>query len=404
MQTDSSQCESISGQTGDKEATSEATKKRQTHEHGVRPFDRPNRRSSPFAVEWRVGGKRKTEWYSDVKARDARVVVLRREARLKTLILVPTRDELTEWQEFRSAIGNADWRDVVAGWKQGGGKTNPITIGSMVERYLADQDERLASGDIALVTHKKNCPKAKAFAADFSTIPASRVTAEDIEEWIDDLGFEAAETFNTYRKVVHAVFEHGKKECPLNPVSEIKTRDDLGDVGIITVGQTKLLFDYAVRHEQDIVPRLALEAFAGLRFSSAFRLERADINFADKGVLLPAHKLKTGMQTGRRHYLDGLPKNLWSWLKFESPATWALTPRNYRRLKSKCFTEAEVPHPHNCLRHGFCTYHVAAFKEPGLTATILCHRNQELLWSTYNGRATQADGKKYFSLTPPGRG
>ena len=70
------------------------------------------------------------------------------------------------------------------------------------------------------------------------------------------------------------------------------------------------------------------------------------------------------------------------------------------RSKSQLFTDAKVPHPKNCLRHSACTYHVAAFKDPGKTATMLCHTDQQLLWSTYNGRAAQAEGKRYFAITP----
>jgi hypothetical protein len=36
----------------------------------------------------------------------------------------------------------------------------------------------------------------------------------------------------------------------------------------------------------------------------------ADVNFADKGITLPAAKLKIR----KRHYIDGLPENLWPWL------------------------------------------------------------------------------------------
>lgn len=185
-------------------------------------------------------------------------------------------------------------------------------------------------------------------------------------------------------------------ECSFNPASEIELRNDGGDVGLLSVEDTEKLLAYALKHYAEIVPRLALECFAGLRYSSAHRIERSDINFVDRGILLLAKKRKTG----RRHYIDGLPDNLFDWLKLETPATWALTERQYMRLKSACFKDGKIPDPHNCLRHGFCTYHVAAFKNSGLTATILCHRNQGLLWSTYNGRATQPDGKRYFELWP----
>jgi integrase len=141
---------------------------------------------------------------------------------------------------------------------------------------------------------------------------------------------------------------------------------------------------------------LALEAFAGLRFSSALRLEKTDIKFEGRGILLPAHKIKTR----RRHYIDGLPENLWSWLEVATPACWAMQSSEWMHMKTRLFTDAGVPHPRNCLRHSFCTYHVAAYKDPGKTATILCHRNQQKLWSNYNGVARASDGNSYFTITP----
>jgi integrase len=398
MKADAVQDRAIQATESNQQATQSATK-RQPSQRGVRAFNVPGKRS-PFAVQWRIDGKRKTEFFAAKGDRDLRAGALRKEKQANMLPLVPTRADSQEWAAFKIAIGEADWRDVVAAWKTAGGAAAVFSVNEAVERYLADQDKRLADGRLAQVTHKKNCPKAKAFAADFTGVPVMRVTGEEIEEWIEDLGFEAAETFNTYRKVIHAVFESCRKVCPLNPAADVPLRNDKGEVGILTVDQTVTLLAYAQNHFPEIVARLSLECFAGLRFSSAYRLERGDINFEDKGVLLPAHKLKTGMQTGRRHYIDGLPENLFDWVMLENAATWTLSPREYRRLKSKCFNDARVPHPHNGLRHSFCTYHVAAFKNPGLTATILAHRNQGLLWSTYNGKATQKEGLRYFTLRP----
>ncbi len=401
MKPDATPSDSISPEISNRKATAEATeqqpsrKGRHRHEGGVRTFYN-EAKASPFGVQWRVDAKRKTEFFSKEDDRDRRAAALRKERRANTLAFVPARDELTEWHAFKAAIGTADWRDVVAAWRQGAAPTSQITVGKIVERFLEAQDSRLAAGTLAAVTHKKNCPKAKMFAADFGTIAAVKVEPAEIEEWIDELGFEAAETFNTYRKVIHAIFEFAKRECPSNPADLIESRDDKGEIELLTVDETAELLKYALKNIRDVVPRLALECFAGLRFSSAFRIARQDINFADRGILLPAHKIKTG----RRHYIDKLPANLWAWLKTETPATWAMTSRNYRRLKSECFEKSGVRHPANCLRHGFCSYHVAAFKDPGLTATILCHRNQGMLWSHYNGRAKHADGVAYFKLVP----
>lgn len=393
MQPDATGCDSNKPESDDQTATGKATEQRPGR--GVRSLDRLGK-ASPFGVEWRVDGRRKTEWFKNASDRDRRAASLRREKRANTLGQVLSREESQEWALFKLAIGDADWRHVIAAWKDVGGRSAGMTVAEVVQRYLTMQDQRLADDRLAKVTHKKNCPKARMFAADFGSIPVLQVTGQQIEEWIDDLGFEAEETFNTYRKVIYAIFEGAKKECPFNPASEVELRRHDGDVGIISVEETATLLRHAKEHIPEVLPRLALEAFVGLRFSSAFRLEKSDINFEDRGILLPAHKLKTG----KRHYIDGLPENLWSWLSFETPATWAITPREYLRLKSKCFDDAKVPHPHNCLRHGFCTYHVAAFKNPGRTATILCHRDQNLLWTRYNGRATQRNGLAYFQLVP----
>src|SRR5690606_11556432 len=133
------------------------------------------------------------------------------------------------------------------------------------------------------------------------------------------------------------------------PVDGVKQRDDsTGEVGILTVDATAHLFAFALRSERHTacVGRLALEAFVGLRFSSGCRLEKSDINFADRGILLPKAKIKTK----KRHYIDQLPDQVWEWLKVTPAACWDLTARQYMELKSNLFIEAGVPHPHNCLR------------------------------------------------------
>ena len=177
----------------------------------------------------------------------------------------------------------------------------------------------------------------------------------------------------------------------------VERRDGtIGEVQINTVAEVAQLFAYALEHHKEALGRLTLEAFVGLRFSSAYRLEKGDINFADKGILLPRHKLKTK----RRRYIDGLPENVWPWLKETNDACWAMTSNEWMHLKSQLFVDANVPHPHNSLRHSFCTHHIAAHKNPGKTATILCHTSQDELWEHYNGCATEQAGGLYFKITP----
>jgi integrase len=180
----------------------------------------------------------------------------------------------------------------------------------------------------------------EAFAAAFGGNRLTQITGDDIKDWIEtDLGYDNPHTFNNWRKHIRTFFDHYRKQIHQNPCDDIRTRnDDTEHVGILTPAQTAKLFSYALtENRRHLIGRLALEAFAGLRFASAYRLEKADINFKDLGLLLPKHKIKTK----RRHYIDGLPENLWSWLEVTSNACWSLTPAEYMKEKSQLFSDAK---------------------------------------------------------------
>jgi hypothetical protein len=62
-------------------------------------------------------------------------------------------------------------------------------------------------------------------------------------------------------------------------------------------------------------------------------------------------------------------------------------------LKPKC-------PPKNALRHSFVTYHVALHRNPGKTALIVSHRDQDCLYRHYLGIATRREAEKYFEIFP----
>lgn len=358
-------------------------------------------RPSPYLVQWGRGRERHTESFKDKGERDRRYRELTAELRGNAKELVMTRQEMLDWASFKQMTAGTPWQDVVAAWREHcnrvGRVISSVTVADAAAVYIAEAEAAMKKGTLSIDTFRHKRQKVSDFASAYGMKRMCDISSEMVGSWLSDRAGTVAATYNTYRKHIRAFFEANRKHANPNPVEDVKTMDDsIETVGILTVEQTAKLFNHALKNCPEALGRLALEAFAGLRFGSAFRLSKSDINFEDRGIVLPKNKVKTR----RRYYLDKLPENLWPWLAATNDACWAMENTQWMHVKSKLFIDAGIPHPRNCLRHSFCTYHVAAYKDPGLTATILCHRNQSQLWEHYYGVATQGAGKRYFLITP----
>lgn len=380
---------------------------------GVRCFEVANR-PSPFLVQWTetvfdqaTGERRKhkrTESFKTADARDRRAADLAEQKRAGALVTAG-REEIEDFRAFKRATDGTPWTEVVTGWqawrKLSGIETTAPSVADHFARQLAHAETLHKRGELSADTLRQKRQKLTAFKEAFGETRLDKVTPREVEQWIDGLGHASPHTFNNVRKILRTAFSDAVDHRVIrdNPLDLVPTRDDsIHQVGILTVEQARKLFRTVAEHPRfkRIAPRLALEAFIGLRFASACRIAAEDIRTADRGIMLPAAKIKTR----RRHYIDGLPENAWEWLALNPPGMWEIDARQYLELKSGAFEAAKVPHPHNALRHSFASYHVAAFKNPGLTAYILCHRGQEKLWENYKGNASEADGREYFKITP----
>jgi integrase len=225
------------------------------------------------------------------------------------------------------------------------------------------------------------------------------IDAAALRDWLKALPF-APWTIKDHLKVAATFWGYARREkwCLEDPTEAVTApKVPVDEVNLLTLAEVKKLF--LSNRGQPVVGRLALEAFGGLRFSSAARLVAGDIKWADKGLELPGKKHKSG----RRQYLDGLPANLWKWLKLAPAACWDMTERQYLNEKAAAFVRAGLDKKpagdrRNCLRHSFASYHVAAFRDAGKTAVLMQHTNQVTLYRFYKGRATSADGLAYFKI------
>ena len=364
---------------------------------GIRYSSRPGR-PSPFLLHWSDDGKRCAAAYPSPAARETAAKALaEKRTDHGTDVLSFDPREWRRWLSFRELIGDTDPVQVAQQWlaaREKHGMQASILVSVASERYLVAR----ASEGIAMATLSHAKADMARFTATFGTRLLGEIRPEEIRQWLAQLPFAEVTKRNHYKRV-NAFFTWARLEglATFNPCESIKSpARESEDVTVLTVADVEKLFATAWKLRPQVCAKLALEAFAGLRFSSASRLVKEDINFREKGITLPAAKIKTR----RRHYIDGLPANLWTWLRAAPPEAWTLTERQYLTLKSEAFTLAGVKNPGNVLRHSFCSYHVAAHKDAARTAVVLCHASPSMLYQHYKGRATARDAKRYFSVTP----
>lgn len=364
---------------------------------GIRYSYRADRVGAPFFLHWRENKARHAASYASEAAREKAAKALaekRTEHGAEVLTFEPK--EWRVWLAFKKVIGEADPLQVAHEWVAERRKNVVMTSTTVREASIRYLKAREADGIAkATLTHAKM--DMKRFVEKFGDRSLS-ITPDEIRAWLGMLPFSDVTKRNHFKRV-NAFYNWTKLDglCVVNPCDNVRSPvRDADDVTVLSVDDVKKLFKTAKKLRPQVCARLALEAFAGLRFSSAARLVKEDINFADKGITLPAAKLKTR----KRHYIDGLPDNLWKWLESAPDEAWTLTQRQYLSLKGETFRLAQVHNPGNVLRHSFCSYHVAAHKDAARTAVILCHASPRMLYQHYKGRATTAAAGQYFKIVP----
>lgn len=365
---------------------------------GIRFEYRAERPNAPFYLHWRSpeGGRKKAAYESErARARAAKKLAEEKQTHGKA-VLEFNPEEWHAWQAFKKMIGEADPIAVAQHWIKTGGKAGPdgsTKVSDAVSRYLI---ARAAEGvGKAALSHTRT--DLNRLAEEFPGTLAD-VTPEKLRSWLANLPFKDWTRINHYKNGV-ALFNFAKREGwiadnPFDPVDRPKLTAE--EVSVLSVDDTAKLFAAAAKHRPAALPRLALEAFAGLRHSTAATIDRHEVIFEEEGLRIPAAKMKTK----RTHFIDELPGNLWVFLRTAPDSAWDLRGKEYERAKSDLFRLARVVNPGNVLRHSFCSYHVAIHKDAARTAVILCHRSPAMLYQHYRGKATAADAARYFATVP----
>jgi integrase len=168
--------------------------------------------------------------------------------------------------------------------------------------------------------------------------------------------------------------------------------EEKSEIEFISVEQARRLFEVLEESYPYLIPYNAFRAFAGIRTAHAKTMTWSQINFEERGI-----RFNGG---GKRisSYLEDYPHTLWAWL--ESYKTHKIK-LNDAKETNKVMRSHNIECPHNGLRHGFATYHLAKYKDINLTSILLMHRgNPRMLFDRYRGVTSACASDEYFEILP----
>ena len=246
------------------------------------------------------------------------------------------------------------------------------------------------------------------FCQEFGDRLIAAVTPEELDTWLRDLPYSPKSRLN-YRQHIGVLFSYAKRRRMIdsNPI-EFTARPKLIDKApeIFTADELRGLLDAALRTEPDVVPMLAIGAFAGLRDSEIQQLEWNEVNQARGFIEVKAAKAKSA-----RRRLVPIQPNLAAWLRCYSGLTGAVVPRasgysSSRRdaARSKLLRVRKAAGMttwrKNGLRHSFCSYRLAATNNAHLVASELGHTTSQLVYQHYREVVTPEEAERYWKIAP----
>ncbi|MBI5388196.1 MAG: tyrosine-type recombinase/integrase [Verrucomicrobia bacterium] len=237
------------------------------------------------------------------------------------------------------------------------------------------------------------------FAESFQC-PLNMVLSAEIQDYLRGLPMGPRSKNNTRRTLqVLFHFAQGRGYLPKGPTEA----DDLPlakepptPIGFFKPADMAKLLKHA---DADLVPFLAIGAFAGLRHAEILRLEWSEVDLAGGHIEVKAAKAKTA---SRR--LVPITENLKLWLaphRQEDGKVMTLSDGNLNlRLRALARSEAvQVQWPHNGLRHSFISYRVAKVQNVAQVA-LEAGNSPKIIFSNYRELVKPADAVKWFALAP----
>jgi integrase len=273
-----------------------------------------------------------------------------------------------------------------------------VTFSKLFEAYLASKEHRTPKYQRALRnTHDR-----------FTKLHAKLVCDVTPRELEVRLLRMPGGSRNEVMRHLRAVFGYGVKRKYLseNPINQLDYADrPRKEVEILSVDQIQAMLNHALEHDPGLLPFLVLGFYTGIRpDGELIKLQWSDVDLVDRVVVIRPEVSKTR----RRRFVD-LSDNAKAWLNayadrggtFTGPVV-RYTAQQLRSARRANKRAAGITHwPQSAMRHSFCSYWLAQFKDVNRLTLLSGHDNVDTMWRHYHRGTPEAEAKRYWALVPP---
>jgi integrase len=149
----------------------------------------------------------------------------------------------------------------------------------------------------------------------------------------------------------------------------------------------------------ELIPPIAIGAFAGLRHAELSRLDWSEINLRDRFIVLKSAKAKT---SARR--VIPISENLAAWLQPHWKPAGPINPAEDeddlgKRLK-RVADRMKIRWQRNGLRHSFISYRTALIKNVPQVA-LECGNSPAMIFRNYREAVHEDTAREWFAVMPP---
>jgi integrase len=312
--------------------------------------------------------------------------------------------------EARRLLGDVPLMEAVHFYLKHHPKGDSLSVRELVRQYLNAPGKRgKKSVDRRPESLNGMRKRLGVFVKTFGDAGLHEVTKRSIEEWLDVNRWQGLNRRH-YLAAVNALFDYAvrKEYREDNPASNIERPEiPRTEVEVMPLKSVKNILNTAAEDFPDMLPRLALSFFAGLRPDELARLQWEHISFENGCITIRGDVAKV---QGHRRTVE-LANNLVQWIKpyaRDSGPVWPYrSATTLHRKKAMLEKETGVEIPQNAGRHAFASYHLQHHENPNMTAKELGHSSTRLLHDTYKNVLT-LEGKtitkrlaaEYWSIVP----